>query len=348
MPSRGRRFWVEAWRGDRVESRHEIACAAFDVDVDVGSRVADDPYAYWRSAAKPFQLLPLVVAGGCERFDLDAADLAVMSASHDGTEAHAARVEAILGRFGLGAGDLRCGTHRPYFLESLPAEDPRRLKLYSPLHNNCSGNHAAMLALARLCGVEAARYLETDSRGQTRIAAAVEALCGVPPHVATDDCGAPCYGMPLSHMAQAYRFLARPDAVEELPAERRRLLQEWAPLERVVAALERIAAALAREPAWVSGESTAWTRLARAFMGELVLKTGAEGVLCVAHRRRRAALAFKVRDGHSRVLVPALVHVLDEVGWLPVEASASLRDLAEPVLHGRLGQVVGRLRVVPG
>lgn len=345
MEPRGRRLWVEAWRGDEVESRHEVLCAA--VGVESLPVLAADPLTYLRSAAKPFQLLPLVVAGGCERFGLEAADLAIMAASHDGTDAHAARVEAILGRLGLDASHLRCGVHRPYVLESLPALDPRRQRLYSEIHNNCSGNHAGMLALALVHGVDPAHYLDPATPGQERIASTLASLAGCEPRVAVDDCGAPCYGMPLSRMAQAYAGLADPEALQRLPAERRRELEAWAPLDRIQAALARIAEAMACEPAWVSGERTVPTRLARALPQDIVAKNGAEGVLCVGHRRHGTALAFKVRDGQARALGPALLHVVDALGWLPEAARAALDDVAEPEIHGRLGQVVGRLRAVP-
>ena len=136
MPQRNAlRVWVEAWRSDLVESRHEVFC----VLTPAGAHVAQDEIAapgsgapaklrfagvhtYMRSAAKPLQLLPVVASGGAERWGLDPLDLAVMAASHQGTFEHATRVHAILQRLGLGPEALQCGVHRPYFLSDLPAE----------------------------------------------------------------------------------------------------------------------------------------------------------------------------------------------------------------------------------
>ena len=344
-----RRFVVEAWRGTGVESRHEVWCA-FVPGLERGAStvpLAALPAPFMRSAAKPFQLLPLLLAGGAERFALDDADVAVMCASHDGTDLHAQRVAAILKRMGLGPAALGCGIHRPYFLEKLPAESPERWRVFDALHNNCSGNHAGMLGLALLHGVDPARYLDPGSRSQQLASSVVAALSGVEPVLATDDCSAPCYAMPLDAMAEAYRFLAHPSAVRQLPAARRARFATLGDLDRVEQALERISSAMASEPAWLSGDTTGATRFARALPGQIVAKHGAEGVLCVAHRGRNAALAFKVADGNSRALMPALLAAVDLVGWLSPTLRNALADLVEPPLVGRVGQRVGQLRVVP-
>ncbi len=344
------RVVVEAWRGTRVESEHDVWCAIVPPVAGLASEVdpAALPAPFMRSAAKPLQLLPLVAAGGAERFGLDAADLAVMAASHGGTDAHANRVAAILGRLGLVPEALRCGVHRPYFLEDLPAESPERQRLFGPLHNNCSGNHAALLALAEIEGVDPAAYLDPTTAGQQRVHAAIAALAGVAPVLAVDDCAAPCYGMPLECMAEAYRFLARPAAVRSLAGWRREHLDRAGEVGRVEAALGRIAAAMAQEPEWVSGTTSGATRLARALPGAIVAKYGAEGVLCVANLESGMAVALKVADGNSRALLPALLAVAADLAWLRPDAMTALRDLAEPILRGRVGQVVGALRVRRG
>jgi L-asparaginase II len=298
-----------------------------------------------RSAAKPFQLLPLLLAGGIERYGLEPADLAIMAGSHDGTDAHAARAESILRRMGLEATALRCGVQRPYYLEDLALGSAEQRREFGPLHNNCSGNHAAMLGLALAHGVPLGRYLDPSTEGQRRVHALLQALAGVEPYIGIDDCGAPSYALPLAAMAEAYLFLAKPALLAELGAERRAALGRVGETGRIVAALESIAAAMACEPQWVSGEGTDATRLAALVPGEIIAKHGAEGVLCVAHRGRGAALALKVADGDGRALMPALLRLQVELGWMREEELTPLIDVLEPPRLGRSGQVVGRLRV---
>ena len=133
--------------------------------------------------------------------------------------------------------------------------------------------------------------------------------------------------------------------MNDLDGEARVSLAEVAPLPAVAAGLERIARAMAARPEWVSGENTGLTRLAREFPGQLVVKNGAEGMLCVAWPLRDAGLALKVADGNARAALPALLFLLLEFEWLPAEVAARLQDVREPVLHGYRGQEVGRVRV---
>ena len=69
--------------------------------------------------------MPFVLAGGMERYGLDAADLALICASHGGTPAHARRVALLLDRGGLPAAALLCGVHEP--LDDAAAQGLRQI-----------------------------------------------------------------------------------------------------------------------------------------------------------------------------------------------------------------------------
>src|ERR687892_2832930 len=84
-----------------------------------------------RSAAKPFQALPL--ARAC--VDLTEEELAIACASHGAAPEQVAAVEALLARSGSSEDDLECGPENG-----------------SRLRHNCSGKHAGMLALCRANG----------------------------------------------------------------------------------------------------------------------------------------------------------------------------------------------------
>ncbi len=301
------------------------------------------PRTCMRSTAKPLQLLPLVARGGAVRFGFEAADLALMAASHDGTLEHAERARSILARLGLLPAALRCGLHRPYFLEDLPADDPARVRVYGALHHNCSGNHAAMLAQAVLAGVDPARYLDPECTSQRLVHGVVHALAAESPVILLDNCNAPCYDLSLPAIAAAYASLADPTALRRFDAARAALLAAVAPLDACVAALEAIGRAMATCPEWLTGETTPSTRLARSLQGSLALKHGAEGMLCAAFLDRRAAIVLKVADGSARAAMPVLLHLLHAFGWQ--RDAHGLHDLQEPVLRGNDSQVVGCLRV---
>ena len=342
---------VEAYRGDALESMHTVV-AAFcgDLSADASSSryeidAQELPSIWIRSTAKPFQLLPLLLhPEGAALLD-DPSDIAISVASHDGTPQHAERVRGILQRHSIQQQQMRCGEHRPYFLQRLPANAPENANLYDALHNNCSGNHAALLLWARLCGVEADSYLNPESASQAAIHKVIRAASGSEPRIGVDNCGAPCYQLPLTGAAQAYLALASRDQTARWGETAREDLAGLGPMDAIIDKMDQIGAAMATQPRWVSGEGTEATRLAERFAGTLVIKHGAEGVLCVADRQRQVALALKVLDGNARALFPALLQLMQEFGWWDGSSDRLFSELSRPILTGPPGHTVGELRV---
>src|SRR5881409_2277384 len=73
---------VEQIRGGVVESSHTVHAAVVDREGRLVARAGDpDLVTFWRSAAKPFQAVPLVTDGVVERFKISTAELAQHSAS---------------------------------------------------------------------------------------------------------------------------------------------------------------------------------------------------------------------------------------------------------------------------
>ena len=100
---------------------------------------------------------------------LDDEELAVACASHNGEPKHTEVVARMLGKAGLDASALECGTHWPrlgpvaYALAASGREP-------DALNNNCSGKHAGFLCLACvLCdGVLCASTRRATSRRAIR------------------------------------------------------------------------------------------------------------------------------------------------------------------------------------
>ena len=82
---------AEVRRGGRVESVHRGHVAIVD---GTGRMIASlgDPEmrTFLRSAAKPFQAMPLLVSGAAEAFAFDDQEVAVCCASHHGQPRHGA------------------------------------------------------------------------------------------------------------------------------------------------------------------------------------------------------------------------------------------------------------------
>jgi L-asparaginase II len=94
-----------------------------------------------------FQALPFVEDGVASAFDLTAEELALCTASHNAEPFHVDAARRILAKAGVSERALACGPHAPMFAPAAAALEasgtpPTRI------HNNCSGKHAGMLALA--------------------------------------------------------------------------------------------------------------------------------------------------------------------------------------------------------
>lgn len=320
--------FVEAVRGSVVESRHRVHVAV----VDAGGRLratAGDPdlVTFLRSAAKPLQALPLVEDGVAVRFGLTDAELALCCGSHSGTPLHVYTAEQILQKAGVSSDALVCGPHLPFdqpTQQSLAEEglEPGRL------HNNCSGKHAGMLALARAHGWSEADYQQAWHPVQGRTLAEVVRWADILDEavaLGVDGCGVACFGMPLRNMALAYaRFASAARHEDPGPA--------------------RIVSAMTTYPELVAGEGRICTELMRCTEGRVFAKAGAEGVYCVGVPGAELGIALKVEDGSVRAVAPAILGVLRVLDLISEDDFGALHAHAYPDLTNTCGQPVGQLR----
>ena len=314
-------------RGGAVESVHRVHAVVVGVDPGEEVRYGDPTrLAYWRSSMKPFQALPLVEDGAAEALGLDDAQLAVCCASHVGTPSHLELVEAILQRSGAGEDALACGPHAPFEGEAARAV-LRSGRSYTPLHNNCSGKHAGMLAAAHHAGWALAGYEEPDHPVQRRIRRGLSRWLDVDPEGlswATDGCGVPTPLLSLRQMARAFARLGRAAASgEDGPA--------------------RVVGAMTAHPEVVSGHGRPTTRLMEATGGRLLAKEGAEGVFCAAAPEAGWGMALKVEDGGRRAAAPALVEGLSAAGLLTEEERARLEGIRRSPIRNTREALVGEI-----
>ena len=317
---------VEQLRGGWVEAVHEVHVAVADSSGGLVARAGDpELVTFWRSAAKPFQALPLVADGAADRFGLTSEELALACASHSSEPAQVARVRELLGKIGCSERDLLCGPHQP--LSDRVAQDyqTRGVRL-TAIYSNCSGKHAGMLALARHHGWPTEFYTRLEHPVQQRCLAEVSRWTEVPAaeiKTAVDGCGVVCFGLPLKNMALAYARLG-PDAGASHLAS-------------------RIVEAMLRHPELIAGEGRPCTEMMRAHPARVITKVGAEGVYCALLPQERLGLALKVTDGHAVASALAMAAVLEELGLRPRPASLTAR----PSVNTR-GETVGELRVNGG
>jgi len=310
-------LFVESWRGTALESRHRVHVAVVDASGKLVAQAGNpDLVTFWRSAAKPFQALPLVEDGVVQRFGLTRQDLALACASHSSGQGQVALVREFLQRVGCAERDLMCGAHRP--LSDAVAKDyeTRGVRL-TAVYSNCSGKHTGMLALAKHHGWPTEFYARVEHPVQQRCLKAVAEYTDVPVKeigVAIDGCGVACFALPLRNMALSYTRIPSP-----------------------------ILEAMVVHPELIAGEGRPCTEMMRAHPGRVVAKVGAEGVYSASLIREELGVTLKVEDGHSLASALAIAAVLAELGLQPQPASL----LTKPITNSR-GETVGEMRVNGG
>ena len=281
---------------------------------------AGDPgrVAFARSSAKPLQAaVSLNLADG----DPSDAEIAVMCGSHNGEDVHIETVQKLLGRAGLGFSALRCPPALPLDPEAARAVSGPRPELH-----NCSGKHAGMLLACVRRGFELDSYPEPGHPIQQAILSAVGLASGSPPvAIGIDGCGIPVHAFPLLGLATMYARLARPERLDSL-----------AP------AAARATRGMVSEPYLVAGRERVCTLVMQAVSG-VIVKVGAEGLLCAALPEKGLGIAIKVEDGSGRPWGPSLLRALRFLDALSSDEEASLEAVAHPPVLGG-GQPVGELR----
>jgi L-asparaginase II len=318
--------YVEVTRGALVESRHHVHIAVAHADRGLVRSTGNAALvSFVRSAIKMFQALPLVEDTIVERYGLTTAELALCTASHNGEPFHVDAARSILAKAGVTEDVLACGAHPPMLdaaAEALRARGvaPRRI------HNNCSGKHAGMLALAQAHGWPIDGYHLPSHPVQRRVAETLAQWTGI--HcdrttTAVDGCGLPTFALPLDAMAFACaRFAA---AAQDTPAA-------------------RVIAAMTAHPEYVAGTGRLCTALMTTARGRIVAKVGAEGYYCAGAPAERLGIALKVEDGAKRASEPALLATLAACGLLSPTDMDALRPFAHPQLTNTRGDVVGEVR----
>ena len=284
---------VQLLREGIVESVHSCQAAVVDTRGRILS-AAGDPQTttFARSCLKPIQALPISITGAQDRFHLSETDLAIICGSHQGTIAQARQVFSILWRCDVEPSALQC-----------PVPECQK----SPLQHNCSGKHAGMIAICKQQGWQISSYMDRHHPVQQLVLNTMADLLHMPAAefiCAHDDCGVPTYLLEISQLARLYALLSAHDHLH----------------------LERITRAMTRHPDMVSGNGQFDTELMRLSNGEIISKSGAEGLQCIGRIGEGLGLAIKVMDGSKRAKTAVSIHLLKQLGWINPTVAQSLEE----------------------
>jgi L-asparaginase II len=331
---------VEVTRGDIVESIHYGGFVVVDSSGKIfGSLGAQDLLSYPRSSMKPFQALPFIERGGDEAFGFTDQEIAILCASHAGTDLHVSVLKGMHQKVGIVEDDLRCGVHWPSDAKTRHAmraagEEP------TPFRHNCSGKHTGMLAYCALEGWDKETYLDPNHPLQVHIRETLAEMLRMNPNdlpLGIDGCSAPVYGIPMQNMAEAVARLADPKNLDQKRA----------------AACRKITAAMMTNPVMVAGPGKFDTDLMTTAKGKVFSKGGAEGYQIIGvmpgvieDGSPGLGIAIKISDGdplgRARAYISLLI--LDALGVLDEADLGSLKFQEKRLVKNWRGIEVGELR----
>jgi L-asparaginase II len=333
----------ELTRGETVESLHYGAFAIVDSHNQILTSFGDpNLVTFLRSSAKPFQALPFIESGGAEFWNFSEREIAIICASHSGTDDHAATLANMQAKIGISQQHLHCGVHPP---TDKPTAEALLLNGTKPTPNrhNCSGKHTGMLAFAQMQQATLDDYLDPQHPIQREILRTFCEMCDLAPEqvaMGTDGCSAPNFAIPLHNTALGFA----------------RLVDPWELSPSRATACEKITAAMTRYPEMVAGPGKFDTLLMAATGGKIVSKGGAEGYHAVgiksgvlAPNSPGVGIAIKIADGDpkGRARPAVALAILQQLGALTGAETESLANLGPTFpIHNWRKILVGEARTI--
>lgn len=343
---------TRVYRGKLLESFHTGSIAIVDSHGRLLASAGQPALeTCLRSAAKPFQALPLLEYGGIDEYQLTGEEIALTCGSHGGESIHVSTAAALLRKGEFDESDLLCGAHIPY--DEKAAADLRAAgEEPSALHNNCSGKHAGMLLASQSMDAPSSTYLEAGHPIQTLARSTLADFAGLAANeIATsvDGCGVPALHLSLYRTAFAYARLMASASGPETPGA----------LDRYATSAAAIVDAMTTHSDYVAGSWSITTPLMQAFDGTLLAKEGAEGLYAMAlspelvstltDRLRLSddgaiGIALKIHDGSmGRGRNPVILKTLELLG-IDLSAFPELQPYLDTPIYNVVGIRVGEVR----
>jgi L-asparaginase II len=272
-------------RGDLVESLHLGHLIVLNADRSTYlSKGSPELPIYPRSAIKSLQTAAMLKAG----LRVEANELAIICASHSGSQNHIDLVTKMLTSREISISELKNAVDKPLGeKEKISWGD----KPPSQLAQNCSGKHAGMLITCQQNGWDMKSYLDLNHPLQVTIKNEIEALAGEKVSATSvDGCGAPLFAISLIGLARAISNLVK--SKDDL--------------------YKQIVLACTKYPELVAGDGRLSTRMMQAVSG-LFMKEGAEGVQVCALSDGRV-IAIKIIDGSWRPVAPIIMEIFKRWG----------------------------------
>ncbi len=295
---------INIYRGELVENIYRgdivIVNAGGTLAYSIGN---PKKVTYWRSAAKPIQVLPIIYSGAYQKYGLTEQEVAFLSSSHSGEDKHIDLIHSIFEKIKIDEKFLYCGASLPLHKPTAKALLNKKMEI-SPVYNTCSGKHVAMVILCKFFGWDTREYYKIEHPVQQMILGDISFMSQFPRekiYIGVDDCGVPVFGISIESMSRAYAKIAN---YELLP-------------EKYKVAAKEVFLSMTRNPYIIGGTDRFDTDLMRATNGRLLAKSGADGVFCIGIRGQGnnsgMGITIKMESGNMKFLPMVVIQTLKQL-----------------------------------
>lgn len=328
---------VKEYRGNIVENVHRGSIAVVSSTGDTIAYLGDiEKQTFMRSASKPIQVLPTLLAGLHRRFNLSDEDVAMFNSSHWGSTHHIFVLEEIARRTEINPDDMimkPCASTSASALASKLTDQsrlhPREGK--SKLQHCCSGKHFSLMLLQRELTGKPDGYQLKDSPVQQQIINFISMLSQTPTFkigLGIDGCGVPVFALPLRSIAMSYAKLMDPFSLSNELRD----------------TIDYNFSCIHRYPEKINDYGTPSYYINQ--NPDLIMKDGSRGVICMAIKSMKLGIAVKLEDGWTDEFQGLIIaNILEQLKYEDIDLIEKLKNCYTNKLYNDCGIEVGHSEV---
>lgn len=328
---------IDILRSGSLESQHIGSVVAVDFDGRILASLGDpDRRSYMRSSVKPMQAMPCYMDDDCMRhYRFNSRERAYLMSSHNGERRHQQVGAVIQKKLGITNYDMGCGIHPPYH-EKTRNEMYWNREPFTPLCNNCSGNHLVMISYSLFKKWDIKDYINPKHPYQQEVLKWLSFLLQKPKSqigTGMDNCSVPAYNLTLKEMALIFARFCAVDRFNELKNP------DNLDIEKAKSVIRRIYADFWAHPEMIGGEKRVCTYLNIMGKGRYFSKAGAEAMQITGLVDKGVGIAIKLADGDrgGRAKSTAVIEAHYQLGLLSDADLKKAGELYKPNLPNLRG-----------
>lgn len=328
---------IKEFRGNIVENVHRGSIAVVSSTGDTIAYIGDiEKQTFMRSASKPIQVLPTLLAGLHRRFNLTEENVAMFNSSHWGSNHHIFVLEEISRKTGIDPEDMIMKPCSSTSASALAKKLTDQSRLHprdgiSKLQHCCSGKHFSLMLLQRELTGKTSGYEQKDSPVQRQIINFISMLSQTPTFkigLGIDGCGVPVFALPLRSIAMSYAKLMDPFSLSNELRE----------------TIDYNFSCIHKYPEKINDYGTPSYYINQ--NPDLIMKDGSRGVICMAIKSMKLGIAVKLEDGWTDEFQGLIIaNILEQLKYEDTDLIEKLKNCYTTKLHNDCGIEVGHFEV---